>query len=89
MQPIISIPQHWAYPRFALEQQNNSQFAIRNSQLFLREVQEINYPISPTQNDFLSVCCPLPVLKAMRYFFNWKFLTANCELRIVSVGAMC
>jgi hypothetical protein len=23
MQPIISIPQHWAYPRFALEQRTN------------------------------------------------------------------
>ncbi|WP_341532044.1 hypothetical protein WKK05_40865 (plasmid) [Nostoc sp. UHCC 0302] len=36
MQPTISIPRHWGYPRFALEQrtkQGNSQLIIRNSQL--------------------------------------------------------
>ena len=87
MQLAISIPQHWGYPRFALEQrtqQSNSQFAVRNSQLFLRELQEINYPISPNQNDFLSPCSPLPALKAMGYFLIWKSLTANCELRIAN-----
>ncbi len=65
-------------------EQSNSQFAVRNSQLFLRELQEINYPISPNQNDFLSPCSPLPALKAMRYFLIWKSLTANCELRIAN-----
>ncbi|WP_341531671.1 hypothetical protein WKK05_38815 (plasmid) [Nostoc sp. UHCC 0302] len=81
MQPTISIPRHWGYPRFALEQrtqQGNSQFAVRNSQLSLRELQEINYPISPNQNGFLSSCSPFPALKAIGYFFIWKSLTANC-----------
>ncbi|WP_228058611.1 hypothetical protein [Nostoc sp. LEGE 12447] len=87
MKATISIPQHWAYPRFALDQrteQGNSQFAVRNSQLSLRELQEINYPISRPSKRLPLPCSPLPALKAMGYFFTWKSLTANCELRIAN-----
>jgi hypothetical protein len=85
MQATISIPQHWGYPRFALDQrtqQSNSQFAIRNSQLFLRELQEINYPISrPSKRLSLSLLPP-PCLKSNGIFIYLEVL--NCELRIAN-----
>ncbi|WP_292822758.1 hypothetical protein [Nostoc sp. JL33] len=85
MQPTISIPQHWGYPRFALDQrteQSNSQFAVRNSQLFLRELQEINYPISRPSKRFSLSLLPPPCLKSNEIFFNLEVL--NCELRIAN-----